>query len=252
VTATTNVDWPAWVERWDRQQAASLIGREERFHLMLDLVERQRGSGALRLLDLCCGCGSISARALRRFPAATVLAVDLDPLLLEMGRRTIGAAGAVEWREADLRRAEWAADLTPGSFDAILTATALHWFQADALVRLFGTLAPLLAEGGLFLNADHLPVGAPGLDALVKGLNDDWRAGNVAAGAETWDAYWAALAAEPELADLLAERERRFADRVRGTTPTVGFHREALLAAGFREVAEVWRWRNDAVLAAVR
>ena len=185
VTMAPNVDWAAWVERWDRQQEASLYDRDGRFALMFDLVERQRGGRPLRLLDLCCGCGSISARALRRFPAATVLAVDLDPLLLEMGRRTLGADGPVEWREADLRRDDWAADLAPGSFDAVLTATALHWFQADALVRLFGTLAPLLADGGLFLNADHLPTGAPSLDALVKGMNEDWRAGNVAAGAET-------------------------------------------------------------------
>jgi hypothetical protein len=37
-----------------------------------------------------------------------------------------------------------------------------------------------------------------------------------------------------------------------GRTLGVEFHRRALVEAGFREVAEVWRHREDAVLLAIR
>lgn len=249
-----DIDWQAWTERWDRQQESYLPGREERFRLMLDYVARQRGDGSLRIIDLCCGPGSISARVLRRFPEATVLAVDLDPWLVELGRRTVGTdePRRVEWREADLRADDWAGDLAPGSFDAVLSATALHWFQPEALVRLYRHLAELLAEGGIFLNFDPLPSSAARLDKLSRGLLADWRAANHARpGVEDWERYWAAARAEPAFAGLLAERERRFANRPPGRELPVGFHREALLAAGFREVGEVWRQHEDAILVAL-
>jgi SAM-dependent methyltransferase len=166
------IDWRDWAARWERQQNGGLPGREVRFRVMLDLVARHgtrvsgAGEGALRLLDLCAGPGSISARALARFPAATVVAAEIDPWTVEMGRRTVGQdyPGQITWLEADLRRDGWDADLAPGSFDAILSATAVHWFQPEDQLRLYRRLAALLADGGLFLNADHFPVGTPTLD----------------------------------------------------------------------------------------
>lgn len=124
--------------------------------------------------------------------------MDLDPWLVEMGRRTVGREfpGRVEWREADLRRDDWMADLDPGSFDAVLTATALHWFQPEDLADLYRQLAGLLAEGGLFLNADHYPVGVATLDGLARGAQQAIQAANFARpGAEDWAAYWDAASA---------------------------------------------------------
>ena len=113
-----------WVERWDGQQERFLPDRETRFRLMGDYLEQVRGSQSLRLLDLCCGNGSISKRILDRIPSAIILAVDFDPAHLEVGRQTLG--NRVEWRDADLRQPDWAQDLPDRSFDGVLTATALH------------------------------------------------------------------------------------------------------------------------------
>jgi SAM-dependent methyltransferase len=157
MTTTTAVDWAAWLARWHCQQEHYLHDRPRRFSLMLDYVEHLRGTGPLALVDLCCGPGSITAAALGRFPSATVLACDLDPWLVEMGRRTLGADPRVRWLETDLRAEGWADDVG-GGHDAILSSTALHWFHRDELVRLFERLASLLVPGGVFLNADHLPV----------------------------------------------------------------------------------------------
>ena len=74
-------DWQAWQRSWDRQQEWYLPDREERFRAMLDAVEALVGPEP-RILDLACGTGSISDRALRRFPGATGTGVDLDPALL--------------------------------------------------------------------------------------------------------------------------------------------------------------------------
>src|ERR1044072_4391294 len=71
-------DWQAWQRGWDRQQEWYLPDREERFRAMLDAVEATVGPEP-RILDLACGTGSISDRALRRFPGPTGTGVAPDP-----------------------------------------------------------------------------------------------------------------------------------------------------------------------------
>jgi SAM-dependent methyltransferase len=250
------MDWQNWLERWHRQQELYLPQRTLRFEIMLDYIARQRGSrdGTLRLLDLCCGPGSISELALGRFPHATVLAVDKDPWLLEMGRQTIGRrySERLTFREADVRGDEWAADLAPGSFDAVFSATAIHWLWPEELPALYRNLAKLLAEGGLYLNADHLPVGEPRLDALSKSEMEHWQQGNFdRPGAENWQDYWENARNEPELAALMAARAAAFAGRTIPPSLRVDFHKAALRAAGFAEAGEIWRYYNDAILVAI-
>ncbi|HEV7625916.1 MAG TPA: class I SAM-dependent methyltransferase, partial [Streptomyces sp.] len=84
-TVAGHVNWQAWQDSWDRQQECYLPDREERFRVMLDMVEALVGPEA-RVLDLACGTGSISDRLLRRFPAARSTGVDLDPALLTIAR----------------------------------------------------------------------------------------------------------------------------------------------------------------------
>jgi SAM-dependent methyltransferase len=243
------LDATAWVDRWDRQQERYLPHREERFSLMLDVVELRRGSGTLRVLDLCCGLGSISARTLVRFPYATLVAVDYDPVLLEVGRHAIG--DRVVFLDADVRDPAWDAGLEPGSFDAVLSATAIHWLPEDAIARLYDTVASLLADGGVFLNADHLPVSTASVADSSTRLLESWQQRELAGGEDFGD-FHRALAAEPELAAQAAERERRFAHRDPESELPLAWHRDRLLAAGFSEVDELWRHLGDAILLAIR
>jgi SAM-dependent methyltransferase len=249
----TSVDWHAWLERWHRQQEHYVPARGERFALMADYLVRARGDGALRILDCCCGPGSLAQVMLDRFRAARVVAVDIDPWLVEMGRRTITDPDRVEWVEADLRGEDWAASLSGASFDGVVSATALHWFHPDELVRLYEAPAGLLAPGGLLLNADHIPQSAAATAAWGRGLITAWQAVNLgAAGAESWEQFWDAARREPGFAELIAERERRFSGRRRARALPVDFHREALRTAGFQEIADVWRLHDDSVLLALR
>ena len=76
----TGTDWRAWQQSWDRQQEWYMPDREERFRVMLDMVEALVGPEP-RVLDLACGTGSITDRLFERFPEATSTGVDLDPAL---------------------------------------------------------------------------------------------------------------------------------------------------------------------------
>jgi len=149
----------AWQASWDRQQESYLPDREQRFAVMLDAVDAVTGGAPPRLLDLAGGTGSIASRTLARFPGAEVTVLDHDPALLTIARASLGDHRIVD---ADLSNPRWLDALVePGavagpdeqdrpaergregehrgtarhdegrSFDAVLTATALHWLPGD-------------------------------------------------------------------------------------------------------------------------
>jgi hypothetical protein len=72
-------------------------------------------------------------------------------------------------------------------------------------------------------------------------------------GIEDGKQWWAAAQAEPAFAELLAERERRFAQRAHDWVKAgYDFHKSALYEAGFREVDTIWQYLDNRVLMAVR
>ena len=238
----------AWLESWDRQQELYLPDREERLGFLTGMVVLARAGERLRVLDLACGPGSLTRRLLSGAPDTHIVAVDFDPVLLSVYRSVHPGVHTVE---SDLRRNGWARSITP-EFDAIVTATALHWLDGPAIRRLYVDLAALLRPGGVFLNADHLPLNdCPELSrraALVLQHERDALGG----GRLDWDAWWDAVAHDSRLGALVQERNRRFADRGDEFTPAVGWHLSALREAGFVEQAVVWRRGRDAIVAAVR
>ena len=246
----------AWLARWDKQQEGYLPFREDRFNVMFDAVEAVMPPSFVAV-DLCCGPGSLSARLLTRFPEATAIAVDLDPVLLTIGRQAQGDfGGRLRWVETDIARDGWVAELGVEQVDAVLSTTALHWLWPESLVRLFRDLSTLIRPGGLFLNGDHMAF-SPDLGAFCRigeHVNErDQRAAFSESGAEDWQEWWNALAAEPEMAELMAERRRRFPpDGDHGKDTLLEFYEAALRDAGFREVGTIWQRFDDRVLMAVR
>ena len=122
---------------------------------MLDMVEALVGPEP-RVLDLACGTGSITARLFARFPKAVSTGVDLDPALLAIAEGTFAGDDRVTFVTADLKDPDWPARLPYDSYDAVLTATALHWLHSEPLAVLYGQVAELVRDGGVFMNADHM------------------------------------------------------------------------------------------------
>lgn len=250
-----DIDWRAWLERWDRQQAGALPEREERFSVMLDALEVLLPSSFVAL-DLACGPGSLSQRLLTRFPAARCLAVDLDPVLLTLGRNALGEMGGrLRWIEADIRDPTWPDRLEVARVDVVLTTTALHWLRPEALLPLYQQLAALIRPEGLFLNGDHLRFSPqqPSLRKLAEHIYRRQEQTVIQQGGETWTQWWDRLGQESALAEQFAERERRFHWRDHDDVwQTLDLHEAALLNAGFREVGVCWQTLDNRVLLAVR
>lgn len=252
------MDFERWQRRWDLQQESYMPDREARLAAMLDVLEVARGR-APAVIDLAGGTGSITRRLLTRLPQATSVIVDVDPALLELARGTFEGDERVTVLSADLARPAWLDVLVERPpFDAVLTATALHWLEPDRVRALYAEARQLLAPGGLLANVDHMP--DQGLAPLVEGFGA-LAAARAAAyradhGTTDWDGWWSELAAEPEMAALVEARGQVYgsqdgATHTRSEMPS-DWHETALRDGGFDRAGIAWRNLGDALVVGVR
>ncbi|AZG48073.1 class I SAM-dependent methyltransferase [Gordonia insulae] len=240
-----------WLDRWDLQQGHYMPDREERFDVVIDVLELVLRRPDPLVVDLGIGPGSLAHRILDRVPDARVVGVDADPLLLELG-----AIARPDHRIrpvlADLREPGWferlELDRAP---DAYVSSTALHWMDATPLRALFAECGRTIAPGGVLVDADHLYEGesAPGIDDLLRALTDRRAVRRGTRQTEDWQAWWDAIDSAPELADLVAARAGGF-EHVVTDRPTVHDYVAFLRDGGFSEAGVVWQVGDDRVVVA--
>ena len=249
---STGADWRRWQESWDRQQEWYMPDREDRFRIMLDMVEAFAGPEP-RVLDLACGTGSITARLLDRFPGAVSTGVDLDPALLTIARGTFAGDDRVSFVEADLTDPGWPSRLPYGTYDAVLTATALHWLHQGPLEDLYGRIAALVRHGGVFMNADHMPdATTPRINAVESRHRQALMERAEGDGVLDWAQWWALAAADPVLAAPTARRFEIYGDHADGDMPSADRHARALRDKGFGAARPVWCSPSDTLLLALK
>ena len=231
----THIDWRNWIKRWDRMQDLYIPARKERFEIIVQLIaDTQRRVS--RVLDIGCGTGSVMLSILQAFPAAEVWGIDFDATLLALAqKRLVKFGGRAKLVEADLRKTGWTG-LVRSPFDAVVSATALHWFDPAQLSRLYKQFAQVLKPGGIFLNADHA-----GSDC--EQIQKDWQNQRRLHtkkykndGADDWDDFWHAYG------QALKVDIKNFRKKLMG--PWVGseqgrpleWHFEKLKAGGFEAI----------------
>ncbi|OLZ74148.1 methyltransferase [Streptomyces sp. IMTB 2501] len=244
-----------WVERWERQQQRYAVDREERFTVIADVVEHITASAGGRplVVDLGCGPGSLAARLARRLPDADIVAVDRDPLLLELARTH--HPDAARYVDAVIGADGWTQSLgLDRPLDAAVSTTALHYLTPDGLRRTYRQLAGLLRPGGVLVNGDHLPQGEAGLAGISAHIGRRRAERQRVFAHEDWSSWWTAVAEDPELAGLLtARRTRQPATGTGGTARlSLPVHLGLLRQAGFGSAGAVWQYGDSCVVVGIR
>lgn len=135
----------------------------------------------------------------------------------------------------------------------MLTATALHWLHSEPLAALYGQIAELVRDGGVFMNADHMT------DESTPRINAAERAQRHARmdlagkdGALDWAEWWEVAAQDPVLAGPTARRFEIYGEHADGDTPSADWHARTLREQGFAEARPVWCSPSDTLVLAVK
>ncbi len=151
-------------DAWDpRQYERFRAERARPFYDLLHMLERRPG---MRVLDLGCGTGALTAELHEHLGAARTLGVDRSPSMLEQSAQL--ALPELDFLQADIAEI---ADGTHercerGSFDVIFSNAALHWLLDHG--TLLAQLTRLLRPGGqLAIQLPHMHH-APALRAAVE------------------------------------------------------------------------------------
>lgn len=124
-------------DAWDPRQYERF--RAERERPFFDLLALVTPRPALRVVDLGCGTGALTAEAHRRLGAASTLGIDTSAAMLARAPQATGLAFRQQSIEELLGD-----DGQRGAFDLVLANASLHWVDDhEALLpRLFALLAP--------------------------------------------------------------------------------------------------------------
>jgi len=244
--------WRQRLATWDAQQDLYRPDREHALGAMSDVLAFALPVDRLRVLDLACGCGAVTARILDAVPSAHVVGIDRDPVLLRIAREIWTGDPRVTFEQADLRDGAWPDRHGVGRFDAVVTAASTHWFEPDDLSSLYRVIARSLRPGGLFANLDWIPIAqAPELQRLCDACVRD-RERRLTPEREgqpsPWSDWWAQTLADPDLAAEASERSAMDVPESAEHFADEDWHRSALIAAGFAEAGVIWRSFSSAVM----
>jgi SAM-dependent methyltransferase len=241
------MDWQHWFERWEAMQNCYVPQRLYRSDLMLRLADLPR-EDEVHILDLGCGPGSLSLRALRHYPNACVVAVDFDPVMLAIGQGVAKkAADRVQFLQVDIRQADWWEPYEE-TFDLVMSSTMLHWLSAERVAQLYEHIYKALKPGGRFFNSDHMASSDPDVQAHYQRLlHVNQQSAFHVVGADDWEDFWRDL--EQAMGHKLDRSEEELWEGTDSGLPRQ-FHVDTLRACGFGQVAFHWQDLGEAVLGA--
>ncbi|MDH3210956.1 MAG: methyltransferase domain-containing protein [Myxococcales bacterium] len=160
-----------WLEsaphRYDAGMRWLTLGRVSRVHAAV--AEAAAAKPEVRILEIGCGTGAITALLVER--GARVTALDQNPEMLEQARARLAAAppGAVTWIE---RTASEIDALPAAGFDAAVAGLCLSEMSAGERAFVLRELALRLRPGGALVAADEVQPRSTGqrlLHALLRG-----------------------------------------------------------------------------------
>lgn len=140
-----------YVTRMDRRTEE----RTRQFTLLTRLMPFP-ADAAIRVLDVGAGHGVVAAAVLEAFPNATAVLLDISVEMMRLGRERLSPfEGRYRYVTGDFADGVLPA-VVEGSFDAVVSAHAIHHLPAAGKQTLYRDIAAKLVPDGCFLNLDQI------------------------------------------------------------------------------------------------
>ena len=177
---TTDTSWQqTWgsrefVERWATKGGWQAPIREVQTAMVLRMMPHPIDA-AIRVLDIGAGYGALACALLNERPHASAVCLDVSEAMLTLGReRNANLKDRVSFIQGSLETPDWLRSVE-GSFDAVISARALHHFTENQRRRdIFKEVFSLLRPGGCFINADNVRAPTKTLTERYRSARDEY------------------------------------------------------------------------------
>ncbi|HEY3304454.1 MAG TPA: class I SAM-dependent methyltransferase [Candidatus Binatia bacterium] len=215
-----------FINRWDEQSDRERGIREMQMKAAVFMIPHPKEQ-PIRILDVGAGYGALAADILEDRPNASAVCLDGSKEMIKLGRERNGRfAGRIEFVHGVLDAPDWFGVLS-GSFNAVVSARALHHLTRERRQKLFREVYDLLRPGGCFINADSFKASSEEMRARYRKTRQRWIDGSANGEGE---------------ASKAPSRERLpHGAHYNGLMEEELF---ALRAAGFRDVDCFWKFTN--------
>ncbi len=213
-------------DNYDKPRRKLVPCFDDFYRTALDLIPF-KPDDKFEVLDLGAGTGILSGMIAEAFPKARLTLFDVTPEMLMIARARLKPLG----KRVRFVTADFAADKETKSYDAVVSALAIHHLPDSGKRHLFSDVFKYLTPGGAFINADQVAGDTAGSDRHSREM-------------------WMARARELKVTerDLAAALERMKQDLPASVGQQIFWMREA----GFSDVACSYRNLIFAVLSGVK
>lgn len=135
-------------EAFDKQVQKNIPCYNEMLTALINAIPNNKNSP--KILDLGCGTGNITQKALNRFPEAEVTCLDLSENMIEIAKDKLSSYENIEYIVGDFTQME-----LNTKYDVVLSSLALHHIPNDEEKEaMYKDIYETLEKDGVFYNAD--------------------------------------------------------------------------------------------------
>lgn len=135
-------------EAFDKQVQKNIPCYNEMLTALINAIPNNKDSP--KILDLGCGTGNITQKALNRFPEAEVTCLDLSENMIEIAKDKLSSYENIEYIVGDFTQME-----LNTKYDVVLSSLALHHIPNDEEKEaMYKDIYETLEKDGVFYNAD--------------------------------------------------------------------------------------------------
>ena len=163
-----------FINRWANKRGWQAPIREVQTAMVLRMIPHQLDH-PIRILDIGAGYGALAAAVLNDRPNSSAVCLDASEAMLKLGEeRNSNLRNRIQFVQASLETADWV-NSVEGTFDAVISARALHHFTENQRRRsIFHEVFTLVRSGGCFINADNVRAGTKALVERYRRARDEY------------------------------------------------------------------------------
>ncbi|HEY3274959.1 MAG TPA: methyltransferase domain-containing protein [Methanocella sp.] len=221
MTDPLKASFDAIAQEYDAHRRQLIPCYDDFYRITTDLATAGRQD--LRVLDLGAGTGLMTWHILEKRPAAVCTLIDFAEEMLNIAKKRFAGQSNVSYVTGDYR------NFDPGSgYDVIVSSLSIHHLDDRDKELLYCRLFGLLADGGIFVNADQVLGATTAIEA-------------------EYQQRWREKIAE---SDLTAVEKSAAFERMKMDRPaTLDNNLRWLRESGFRDVDVYYKYYTFAVMA---